>query len=307
MRAAEVTEGPQRLTLGGTPADCWDLAGVTGLVRSRLAGDEPPALTGGGAVGEGPGPGSEVGAVGEGPGPGGEVGAAGSGPGPGGARPLVVASTNVDHLHHFGRGGAHAGVIERAERDADWLLLLDGMPLVVRANGLTGREWERLTGADLLPDLLTVAAETGARVAFLGGLESTHRLLAPEIERRWPTLSVVAYWAPDRAELSSPAGASALAEKVRAAGVDLLVVGLGKPRQEAWLAEYAGASGIRVGLAVGAAADFLAGIVDRAPDWWRDHGLEWCYRLIQEPRRLARRYLLQGPRAVWRLVRHSAR
>ncbi|MER5636111.1 WecB/TagA/CpsF family glycosyltransferase [Kitasatospora sp. NPDC002227] len=258
MTETGVTAEPLRVRLGGTPADCWDLSGVTERVRRQLAG---PA-----------------------------------------GRPLVVASSNVDHLHHFGRGGAHAGVIEAAEAEADWLVLLDGMPLVVRANGLTGRRWERLTGADLLPDLLTVAAQTGARVGFLGGLESTHLLLAAEIDRRWPSLDVAGYWAPERSELSSPA----LAEKVRAASVDLLVVGLGKPRQEAWLAEYGVRSGMRVGLAVGAAADFLAGIVDRAPDFWRDNGLEWAYRLIQEPRRLARRYLLQGPRAVWRLLRHSS-
>ncbi|WP_441246872.1 WecB/TagA/CpsF family glycosyltransferase [Kitasatospora sp. McL0602] len=221
-------------------------------------------------------------------------------------RPLVVASSNVDHLHHFGRGGAHAGLIERAESAADWLVLLDGMPLVLQARRLTGRPWERLTGADLLPDLLAVAASTGSRVAFLGGQEQTHRLLAAEIAVRWPSLDVVGYWAPSRAELDSPAGASALAATVREARVDLLVVGLGKPRQEAWLAEHTAGSGIRVGLAVGAAADFLAGVVDRAPDWWRDHGLEWFYRFLREPRRLARRYLLQGPRAVWRLLRHSA-
>jgi exopolysaccharide biosynthesis WecB/TagA/CpsF family protein len=262
MTEADVVAGPRRLRLGGTPADCWDLPGVTARVRAQLSG---PA-----------------------------------------GRPLVVASSNVDHLHHFGHGGAHAGVIERAELGADWLLLLDGMPLVVRANGLTGQRWERLTGADLLPDLLAVAAAAGARVGFLGGQESTHRLLAAEIGRRWPELEVAGYWAPSRAELSTPEGASALADTVREAGVELLVVGLGKPRQEAWLAEYTERSGIRVGLAVGAAADFLAGIVDRAPDWWRDHGLEWFYRLRQEPRRLARRYLLQGPRAVWRLVRHSS-
>ncbi|MDH6576162.1 WecB/TagA/CpsF family glycosyltransferase [Kitasatospora sp. MAP5-34] len=221
------------------------------------------------------------------------------------ARPLVVASSNLDHLHHFGRGGAHAGLVERAEQDADWLVLLDGMPLVWQARRLTGSRWERLTGADLLPDLLAVAASTGARVGFLGGQQETHRLLAVRLAEEWPELAVAGYWAPSRAELTAPGGAAALAEQVRLAAVDLLVVGLGKPRQEAWLAEQAVASGIRVGLAVGAAADFLAGVVDRAPDRWRDSGLEWLYRLVLEPRRLARRYLLQGPRAALRLLLNS--
>ncbi|MFB7665462.1 WecB/TagA/CpsF family glycosyltransferase [Kitasatospora sp. NPDC056138] len=224
-----------------------------------------------------------------------------------GGRPLVVASTNLDHLHHFGRSGAHAGLVERAESTADWLVLLDGMPLVWRAQRLTGRRWDRLTGADLLPDLLAVAERTGARVGFLGGRTETHRLLADRIAQRWPELTVAGYWAPERARLTAPGGAADLADQVKRAEVDLLVVGLGKPRQETWLAAHAESSGIRVGLAVGAAADFLAGVVDRAPDFWRDNGLEWLYRLLLEPRRLARRYLLQGPRAALRLLLHSGR
>ncbi|MFD0330513.1 hypothetical protein ACFQZC_25705 [Streptacidiphilus monticola] len=66
--------------------------------------------------------------------------------------PLIVASANVDHVHHFGSGGAHAGLIEAQNaEDAEWLVLLDGMPLVWRVNRLTGRQWPRLTGSDLLP------------------------------------------------------------------------------------------------------------------------------------------------------------
>jgi exopolysaccharide biosynthesis WecB/TagA/CpsF family protein len=113
-------------------------------------------------------------------------------------------------------------------------------------------------------------------------------------------------WAPERAELTDPEGARALADAVRAAGVDLLVVGLGKPRQEHWIQHHAAASGARVLLAFGASADFLAGEVSRAPRWVQRGSAEWLYRLCKEPHRLGRRYLLQGPPAIWRLWTGSA-
>jgi exopolysaccharide biosynthesis WecB/TagA/CpsF family protein len=80
-------------------------------------------------------------------------------------------------------------------------------------------------------------------------------------------------------------------------------VSLGKPRQEIWCARYAAASGAKVCLAFGAAPDFIAGTVSRAPEVLRASGLEWLYRLWLEPRRLARRYLLQGPPALFHLLR----
>ena len=97
----------------------------------------------------------------------------------------------------------------------------------------------------------------------------------------------------------------ALAGTIRDAHTDLLVVGLGKPRQEEWMQRYAGASGARVLLGFGAAADFLAGKVSRAPGWLRRAGGEWLYRLYKEPRRLFRRYCLEGPPAMWRLRKDS--
>jgi hypothetical protein len=104
-------------------------------------------------------------------------------------------------------------------------------------------------------------------------------------------------------ELADPALCRELAEKVAAADIDLLVVALGKPRQERFLAEYGLLTGARVAVAFGAAIDFLAGDVQRAPERVRHAGLEWLWRLVQEPRRLAHRYLVAGPPgalALWR-------
>lgn len=215
--------------------------------------------------------------------------------------PLAVASANLDHVHHFGRGGQSAGDIDVTGSSPRWLVLLDGTPMVRRASRVSHRPWPLLAGSDLLPALLETAQYKRSRVGFLGGTDEMHARLRPVLAERFPDLCVVGYWAPPRADITDPAAARSLADVVRRAAVDLLVVGLGKPRQERWIQRYATDSGAGVLLAFGAATDFLAGTVSRAPRWVRRAGVEWLYRFAREPRRLARRYLLQGPPALWRL------
>lgn len=216
---------------------------------------------------------------------------------------LGVASANVDHLHHFGPRGAHRDAAMHDTDGLTWINLLDGAPLVLRANYATGARWPRLAGSDLIAPILARCAEAGVRVGFLGGSAQMQEVLRQRLAHDYPTLSVTGYWAPEREELQDDELAYALARRVADAGVDLLVVGLGKPRQEVWIQRYGQASGARVLLAFGASGDFLAGQVQRAPDWARKNGLEWSYRLAKEPRRLARRYLVQGPPAVRDLLR----
>jgi exopolysaccharide biosynthesis WecB/TagA/CpsF family protein len=221
--------------------------------------------------------------------------------------PLAIGSANLDHVHHFGRGGRSAPEIDVTGRSPEWLILLDGAPMVRRAVSLTGQSWPLLAGSDLLPMLLDTAQATGSRVGFLGGNAQMHDIVRPVLADRYPDLAVAGFWAPHRTDLADGDAAARLAESVRGARVDLLVVGLGKPRQERWIQRHAGASGARVLLAFGAATDFLAGTASRAPHWVRRARVEWLYRLSREPRRLARRYCVQGPPALWRLWTDSRR
>ena len=257
---------PRRVSLAGTPVDLCSHADVLRIVRTRLGAASL----------------SEE------------------------SRPLLVASANLDHVHHFGRGGRHQGIVGDPQSAAHWLVLLDGMPLVWRARALDrGSTWRRLAGSDLLQDLLLVAQADGHRVGFLGGTADTHARLAAALAGALPNLPVAGYWAPQRWQLDDDPASTRLAAEVRDAGVDLLVVGLGKPRQELWSLRYGPTTGAKVCLAFGAAADFIAGTVARAPEVLRSSGLEWLYRLALEPRRLSRRYLLQGPPALCRLLLHS--
>jgi exopolysaccharide biosynthesis WecB/TagA/CpsF family protein len=218
-----------------------------------------------------------------------------------GGKPLAIGSVNLDHIHHFG-GIERSRLNLPDERPThEWLLLADGQPIVDRANDLTGTKWPRLTGSDLLPEILSLAETAGASVGFLGGTPQVHERLRRRLTRNHPALRVAGYWAPDRRTVQDETLGRELAESVRESGADIVVVSFGKPVQELWIERYGDHTGARLLLAFGAATDFMAGDSTRAPRFMSDHGFEWLYRLAREPRRLARRYVVQGPEAWFRL------
>jgi exopolysaccharide biosynthesis WecB/TagA/CpsF family protein len=217
------------------------------------------------------------------------------------ARALGVVSVNLDHIHHFGKGTGGAWKVD-AEDEIDWLNLIDGAPLAAKATRMTGREWPRLAGSDLVGSILDLIERQDVSVGFLGGSPETHKLLRTSLAADRPNLRVSGYWAPSREELGDPARSHALALEIAALGTGVLIVCLGKPRQERWIAEYGSSTKVRVLLAFGAVVDFLAGRINRTPQSFADHGLEWAWRLYREPRRLARRYLVQGPPSMLRLL-----
>ncbi|MEQ4565690.1 WecB/TagA/CpsF family glycosyltransferase [Paenarthrobacter sp. CAP02] len=221
-----------------------------------------------------------------------------------GAKPLGVCSANLDHLRHFGAGSRWAGTLN-PHVPVEWLTLLDGAPLVAQARRLTHRDWPRLAGSDLIGPLLDQAEQRGLRVGFLGGSSAAQALIRERFAVERPSLVVAGWWAPERSVLSDVDASSRLAADIAASRTDILVVGLGKPRQELWIAEYGPLTGARVLLAFGAVVDFLSGRIRRAPAWVSAHGLEWAWRLMLEPTRLAHRYLVDGPGAYLKLRMRS--
>ncbi|WP_285243458.1 WecB/TagA/CpsF family glycosyltransferase [Pseudarthrobacter sp. fls2-241-R2A-127] len=217
--------------------------------------------------------------------------------------PLGVLSANLDHVNHFGTGSRWEETLGIPQ--LEWLTLLDGAPLVAKAEELTGQRWPRLAGSDLIGQILDDAAAQGRSVGFLGGSPETQQLVATRLEAELPALHVAGWWAPPRQVLADAAAVTALCADIHAAGVDILVVCLGKPRQELWIGEYGALTGAKVLLAFGAVIDFLAGQVRRAPAQVSKMGLEWAWRLAMEPRRLAKRYIVEGPEAYLKLRRHS--
>jgi len=213
------------------------------------------------------------------------------------ARPLGVASVNLDHLYHFGNAGDGHGVPLDDDESApvEWLHLIDGAPIAAAASRTTHDHWPRLAGSDLIDPILACAGRSGATVGFLGGFTDTHAMLVPRLAVRHPSLRLVGCWAPAPTELADDDACRVIAGEIAARGVDVLVVCLGKPRQEHWIEQYGPLTGAHVLLAFGAVVDFLSGRIRRAPRWVADHGFEWAWRLGLEPRRLASRYLVRGP------------
>ncbi len=167
----------------------------------------------------------------------------------------------------------------------------DGVPLVWWSRWTGARRARRVCGPDLLEKMCERASATGHRHYFYGGTPETVDLLVTCLRQRYPTLTIAGYSSPPFRVLSDEEDAAAVAE-INATRPDYVWIGLGMPKQEKWMASHVGRVEAAALLGVGAAFDFAAGTKPRAPLWMQRVGLEWLFRLICEPRRLARRYLV---------------
>ena len=188
-------------------------------------------------------------------------------------------------------------VVVSASRDAAYREMInsadmatpDGAPVawVMRRLGFKGQP--RISGPDLTEALCARSAAENLPVYFYGSTESTLALLEKELRARFPSLQMSMESPPFRALTAEEDAATV--DKINASGAGIVFVGLGCPKQERWIAEHRGrVNAVMIG--VGAAFDFHAGTVPRAPEWMRNNGLEWLHRLASEPRRLWKRYLV---------------
>jgi N-acetylglucosaminyldiphosphoundecaprenol N-acetyl-beta-D-mannosaminyltransferase len=167
------------------------------------------------------------------------------------------------------------------------LVLADGQSVVWAAKALGRPLPERVTGIDLFLKLLDVAAKSGHRVYFLGATPYVLTRMLIEARSRFPGLNIVGA----RNGYFSQEDEATVVSDIRESKPDLLFLGMPSPKKELFIKRWASDSGALVVHGVGGSFDVLAGITRRAPSWWQSHGLEWLYRLLQEPRRLGWRYL----------------
>lgn len=199
-------------------------------------------------------------------------------------KPAYLATANLD----FARQASEDVELQRILLEAE-LVLCDGTPLVW-ASRLTGQPLrERVAGSDLAPRLLANAEKHGQRIFLLGGDPSSLERAAANIQKNHPLLPKVQFYSPPFAPLHEFDNAEILG-RIAAARPDILLVAFGCPKQEKWIYMNYRQAGVPVSIGVGATIDFLAGRVSRAPEWIARFGLEWVYRMVQEPRRLAGRY-----------------
>jgi N-acetylglucosaminyldiphosphoundecaprenol N-acetyl-beta-D-mannosaminyltransferase len=169
------------------------------------------------------------------------------------------------------------------------LVLADGAPLVWASRLLGAGLKERVTGADLVPQLARLSARRGYRIFLLGAEEESSAGAAAWMEKNYPGVHIAGRYCPKHQPLEEMDHEEILA-RIETARPDILLVAFGNPKQEKWLAMHRFRLEVPVCIGVGGSFDFLSGKVPRAPLWMQHSGLEWFYRMMQEPSRLAKRY-----------------
>ncbi len=185
-------------------------------------------------------------------------------------------------------------VAMRKNTQLDWacragdLIVADGVPVVWSSRLLRAPLPGRVNGTDLMERLLDLGARNGLRVYFLGAREQVVATLAEQSARKYPRLTVAGY----RNGYFTGHDYSSVIEAVRRSRADVLFVGMPTPFKEVWCTEHRDAFGVHLIIGVGGSFDVLAGFIPRAPRWMQKNGLEWAWRLIKEPTKMWKRYLV---------------
>jgi N-acetylglucosaminyldiphosphoundecaprenol N-acetyl-beta-D-mannosaminyltransferase len=196
-----------------------------------------------------------------------------------------IATANVDFLTKSIRDEELHEILCRCD-----LVLPDGMPLVWASRWMGTALKERVPGADLVPELVALSAARGYRLFLLGAEEESSARAAAWMEKNYPGVRIVGRHSPKFGALDEMDHEDIL-RRIEVARPDILLVAFGNPKQEKWIAMHRQRLNVPICIGIGASLDFLSGKVSRAPEWMQASGMEWVYRLFQEPTRLAKRYL----------------
>ncbi len=177
------------------------------------------------------------------------------------------------------------------------LINADGASIVWAAKKLGVPLTERVAGIDLFENLVKLAAEKGYKIYLFGAKEEVVRKVKKIFEEKYPMLQIVGVRNGYFTEADEPEIVKNMAES----GADMMFVAFSSPKKEFWINKYLNDLHIPFVMGVGGSFDVVAGVTDRAPKWMRDHGLEWFYRFIQEPRRLWNRYVVGN----WKFVAYT--
>lgn len=211
--------------------------------------------------------------------------------------PKLVFSSNGQGVALAGKSPEFMGIMSRAD-----IVHVDGMPVVFASKLTTAPLPERIPTTDFFHDAARIAEPNGLRFFMLGAKEEQNAAAVAAIEERYPNLNIVGrhhgYFNEDEDQ--------AVCEMIRESGADVVWIALGKPRQEAWcLRNRSRLRGVGWLKTCGGLYAFLAGDVSRAPAWMQKTGLEWLFRLMEDPKRLAWRYISTNPYAIYRLIRYT--
>jgi N-acetylglucosaminyldiphosphoundecaprenol N-acetyl-beta-D-mannosaminyltransferase len=186
----------------------------------------------------------------------------------------------------------------RSILNRSFLTTPDGMPTVWLGHMHGFKEMNRVYGPDYMLGLCERSVARGYRHFFYGGKTGVAEELKAALTDRFPGLQIVGTYTPPFRPLN-PDEEESLRNQLETSQADIFWCGLSTPKQERFMAAYSGRLPVQLMVGVGAAFDLLSGNLDEAPDWMKRSGLQWFYRLIKEPKRLWRRYLLNNPKFAW--------
>lgn len=204
-----------------------------------------------------------------------------------GDKKSYIVAINVDVVVKIENDSELKKIVDSAD-----MVLVDGKPLVwiSKLQGIPVKA--KISGSDLVPLLCSVAAEKGYSIFIIGGKDGIAEKAAKNLKIEHPSIKIVGTYAPPFGFEKNETELKKINAMISAAHPDLLITCFGCPKQEKWIYDNIENYDAKVSVCAGATVDFLAGNVKRAPKWMSDHGLEWFYRFIQEPKRLFRRYFV---------------
>ncbi|WP_443669678.1 WecB/TagA/CpsF family glycosyltransferase [Holdemanella porci] len=213
-----------------------------------------------------------------------------------------VVTPNVDHIVQLERDEELKRVYENAS-----LILADGKPLIWISKFYKTPIKEKISGSDLFPKVCDLAAKKGFTMYLLGAAEGVAAKAAKNLMQKYKGLNIVGTYSPpfgfekDKKELDR------IKQQIQKVHPDILIVGLGCPKQEKFMYHHCKELGVPISFGLGASIDFEAGNIKRAPKWMSEHGLEWLYRITQDPKRLAKRYLVDDMKIFSLAIRYGGK
>lgn len=204
-----------------------------------------------------------------------------------------VVTPNVDHIVQLEKDEELKRVYENAS-----LILTDGKPLIWISNWYKTPIKEKISGSDLFPRVCELAAKKGYTMYLLGAAEGVADKAAKNLMDKYKGLNIVGTYSPpfgfekDKVELKK------IERQIQEVHPDILIVGLGCPKQEKYMYHHCKELDVPISFGLGASIDFEAENIKRAPRWMSEHGLEWLYRITQDPKRLAKRYLVDDMKII---------
>ena len=176
----------------------------------------------------------------------------------------------------------------------------DGGPLSTVGRIRGHKNMSRITGHDLMEEIFKISVNKGYRHYFYGSTENTNKKLFARLLQNYPGIQISGMYSPPFRNLSDEEDMDII-RMINDTNSDFIWVGLGAPKQEKWMVSHQGkVKGLMLG--VGAGFDYIAENISRAPEWMQRNNLEWVYRLMQDPRRLFKRYLITNCKFIWKIV-----